>query len=41
MTGVLQADKLSALAAVPDRREPAEHCSWLQEGVLINKMYES
>ena len=41
MTGVLQADKLSALATVPDRREPAERCSWLQEGVLINKMYES
>lgn len=41
MAGVLQADEPSALAAVPHRREPAERWSWLQEGLLINKMYES
>lgn len=34
MTRVVQADKLSALAAVPYRREPAERWSWLQEGVF-------
>ena len=35
MTRVAQADKLSALATVPDSREPAERWPWVQEGGFL------